>query len=126
MKSYLLWGSLAMCLFAIWVMARRDWLRLSCPTCHATARVIGHRSSWSDGRRVYAAILRFSHVAGTSDVVDQMLSSSPRPPVGAFVEVNYPEGHPDLARPPRVLMWLAIYGLLIALAAIILIKAMGW
>lgn len=126
MHLYFLWGSVALCLVALGLLARRDWLRLTRPACRALARVTGHRASWSDNARVYAAILQFTHDGTLCEVVDQLFSSQPKPPVGTEVEVRWPEGHPELARPPRVIMWLVVYAFLIGTAAAIFAKAMGW
>ena len=126
MKQWLLGGGMALCLFSLWAIGRHDWLRLTRPTRRAIAEVTGHRTGWSDGRRTYAALYRFTAEDGVHEVTDPVFTSSPRPPVGTMRELAYPEGYPELARPPRLLMWAAVYLLLIGLLGILLARATGW
>ena len=46
-------------------------------------------------------------------------------PLGAMVELTYPAGRPDLARPPRPLMWVAVYLLLAGMVAMLAASALG-
>jgi hypothetical protein len=125
-ERYFLYAGIALCLFSLWAIARHDWVRLTRPSRRVLAQVTGHRTGRSDGAVNYAAIYRFSADGRDHDVTDAVYSSRPRPPLGEIVELGYPAGHPDLARPPRLLMWLAVYGLLIALLAVLGLKLMGW
>ena len=126
MKAYFLWSGIALCLFSLWVLARRDWIRLTRPAHSAMGEVIGHKAGWSEGHATYAAILRFDHPGGTCEVVDQVYSGSPRPPVGTIIALRYPEGHPELARPPRILLWLGVYAFLAGLCLLLLAKVFNW
>ena len=126
MVLYFLIAGQALCLFSLWAIARHDWVRLTRPSRRITAVVTGYRSSWSDGSKSFAAIYRFALGGAEHDVIDGVYGSSPKPPVGTRVELAYPEGRPDLARPPRPLLWLSVYGLLAAMEAVLLAKMMGW
>ncbi len=126
MKTYFLCGSLALCLFALWVMIRRDWLRLTRPASRVLATVVDHRAGWDEGSKVYSAVFRFTDVSGPREVVDQLRTATPRPPLGSQVELCFPEGHPELARPPRVLLWVSVYALLIGLSGMVFARLMDW
>lgn len=126
MVLYLLIAGQALCLFSLWAIARYDWVRLTRPARRIPAVVTGHRAGWSGGDKSFAAIYRFALGGAEHDVTDGVYGSSPKPPVGTTVELVYPEGRPDLARPPRPLLWLSVYGLLVGLDAILLAKMMGW
>ncbi len=126
MELYFLIAGQALCLFSLWAIARYDWVRLTRASRRIGAVVTGHRSSWSDGSKSFAAIYRFTLGGAEHDVTDAVYGSSPKPPVGTRVELAYPEGRPDLARPPRPLLWLSIYGLLVGLDVVLLAKMMRW
>ena len=126
MVLYFLIAGQALCLFSLWAIARHDWVRLTRPSHRVRAVVTGHHSSWSDGSKSYAAIYRFALRGTEHDVTDAVFGSSPKPAVGTTVVLAYPEGRPDLARPPRLLLWLSVYGLLVGLEALLLAKMMGW
>jgi hypothetical protein len=126
MELYFLLAGQALCLFSLWAIARFDWVRLTRPSRRVGAVVTGHRSSWSDGDKSYAAIYRFALGSTEHDVTDAVYGSSPKPPLGTRVELVHPEGRPDLARVPRPLMWLVVYGVLVGLDAVLLAKMMGW
>jgi hypothetical protein len=126
MENYFLWAGIALCLFSLWALARYDWLRLTRPSRRVMARVIGHRVGWDEGAKNYAAIYAFSDESGAHEVIDSVYSGSSRPSVGTLRELAYPAGRPDLARPPRLALWLAVYAMLMALAAILFAKWMGW
>jgi len=126
MELYFLIAGQALCLFSLWAIARYDWVRLTRPSRRIRAVVTGHRSSWSDGSKSFAAIYRYALGGAEHEVTDAVYGSSPKPPIGTTVELAYPEDRPDLARPPRLLMWLSVYGLLAGLEAVLLAKMMGW
>ena len=125
MENYFIWAGIALCLFSLWAIARHDWLRLTRPSRRVTGRVTGHRSHFEDNTHNFAAIFSFSDEAGSHEVIDSVYSSDRRPSVGTLRELRYPEGRPDLARPPRPLLWLAVYLLLLVLAGMLFAKWMG-
>ena len=126
MENFFIWAGIALCLFSLWAIARHDWLRLTRPSRRVMARVTGHRSDWSDGSKSYAAIFAFSDESGSHEVIDPVYSGSPSPDLGTLRELAYPDGRPDLARPPRPLMWVVVYGFLLVLPLVLLAQWMGW
>lgn len=121
MRDYVIWSGVALCLFALWAIGRHDWVRLTRPRCTVTARVVGHRKvadSGGDGAS-YAARLAFAVAGQAHEVTDQLAHSQRKLDVGDVVELAYPEGRPDLARPPRPLLWALVYLLLAGLAAML-------
>ena len=125
-EHYFLWGSIALCIFSLWAIARHDWLRLTRPSRLVLARVTGQRSSTSDGSINYAPIFRFTAEGTEHEVIDAVYGARPKPPVGTVIELSHPVGHPQLARPPRLLMWLSVYAFLLFMLAILLAKLLGW
>lgn len=125
MERYFLYAGIALVLFSLWAIARHDLLRLTRSIRRVQARVGGHRTSWENSARSYATIYEFSDETGQHSVVDAVHGSFPKPEVGALVELAYPEGRPDLARPPRPLMWLAVYALLLGLLGLLVAKVAG-
>jgi hypothetical protein len=126
MEDWFIWIGIGLCLFSLWAVARYDWLRLTRPSRRVLARVTGHRESWENSSKSYAAIYSFSAEGGTHEVEDAVHSSYPLPEVGTLRELAYPDGHPGLARPPRPLLWLMIYAFLLALPALLFAHWMGW
>ena len=126
MKLYFLIAGQALCLFSLWVLGRRDWVRLTRPSLRVEAEVTGYRSTWNEGARSYAPVYRFASDGAEHEVVEALYSTVQKPPVGTAVSLSYPAGRPDLAQVPRPLMWLAIYGLLVVMEAMLLVKMMGW
>jgi len=124
-KSYFLYGGIALCLFALWVTARRDWVRLIAPSRHVTGVVVRHVSHRDAHGLTYAAVYRFTVEGAEHEVTDQVYGSSRKPEPGARVALSYPAGRPDLARPPRLLLWLGVYALLIGLTGMLVAKLMG-
>lgn len=116
---------MALCLFSLWAIARHDWLRLTRPGRRVTGEVTGHRSSWEDSIKTYAAIYRFRDENGEHEVADSLYRAVARPEIGTTRELAYPRGRPDLARPPRPLLWSGIYLFLLALLSILTTKALG-
>ncbi|WP_068071156.1 hypothetical protein [Novosphingobium lentum] len=125
MKTYFLCASIALCLFSLWAIGRYDWLRLTRRSCRVEARVTGFRSLRDSDGISFAAVYTFSIGGAAHEVVDAVHSTVRRPPEGTAVMLAYPEGRPDLARPPRVLMWLAVYALLLGLAGFLTAKLAG-
>lgn len=116
---------IALCLFSLWAIGRHDLLRLIRPTRRGIARVAGHRTGWDEGHRNYAAIYAFSDEGGDHEVTDPVYAPAPRPPVGSMVELAWPEGRPDLARPPRPVMWALVYLCLAGTAGLLGAKWLG-
>jgi hypothetical protein len=126
MERIFLGLAIAICLFSLWAIGRHDLLRLIRPGRRVIAEVTGHRSSWEDSSYTYAPIYRFRDEAGEHEVIDAVYRAVARPDVGTRVELAYPEGRPDLARPPRPLLWVAIYALFFYLLGVLVAKAFGW
>ncbi|MFM5908086.1 MAG: hypothetical protein ACKOPO_10975 [Novosphingobium sp.] len=126
MRDYFLFAGMALCLFSLWAIARHDWLRLTTISRQAVGTVIGHKLV-SDGEgRNWAPIYRFSAEGRDHEVTDQVSSGRKQPPEGATAKLVFPHGRPDLARPPRLLMWLTVYAFLIALFCVLFSVWMGW
>jgi hypothetical protein len=126
MERFVLFAAMALCGFAFWALARNDLIRLVRPARRVQARVSGHRESWSDAARTYAAVYAFSDEHGEHQVTDPVYSSGKLRQVGDLVELTYPAGRPDLARPPRPLLWLVVYAALGYGLAVLIGKASGW
>lgn len=126
MKLYFLIAGQALCLFSLWVLARRDWVRLTRPALRVEAEVTGYRSTWNEGARSYAPVYRFASEGAEHEVVEAVYSGAQYPPLGTMVALSHPAGRPDLAQVPRPLMWLAVYALLAVMEAVLLAKMMGW
>lgn len=116
-------GFIALCL---WLVARGDLARLRGMTRNVPGQVIGHRCSLHDSTRSYAPIYRFTAEDGTHEVIDQVYSGAPHPPVGSWVQLAYPHGRPDLARVPRPWLWVFVYSVLIAMLGLLVAKQMDW
>ena len=126
MVLYFLLAGQALCLFSLWVLARADLVRLTRPACGVEAVVTGYRSTWNEGSRSYAPVYRFTSEGAEHEVTEALHSTVQKPPVGTAVSLRHPQGRPDLARVPRPLLWLAVYGLLVGLEAVLLAKMLGW
>ena len=126
MEAWFIYGAMALCLFSLWALARKDWIRLRIISRSAEGEVIGHRISRDNDGISYAAIFRFSAEGETHEVGDAVLSSRPGPPIGTKVSLRYPFGRPDLARIPRPWTWLFVYGVLLVMLAILVSRAAGW
>ncbi len=126
MKVLILWTCLLFIGAIFALLLRGDLLRLTRRTVVTQARVVGHRVSSAQGRRTFSAIYRFTadHVA--YEVADAVRSQTPRPDIGTLRELRYPRGRPELARPPRPLMWFALYGLLLYVAGVLVARLAGW
>jgi len=124
-EPWFLFGGIFLCLFALWAVVRHDWLRLTRPSRRIMARVIGHRLHDDGDGHSLAARYRFHDGLAEREVVDQVFSVARKPEIGALVELAYPEGRPDLARPPRPLMWCAVYGGLLYGLGVLTAKALG-
>jgi hypothetical protein len=118
-------AGIALCLFALWAIARHDWLRLTRPSRRVLGEVSGHRKTIDGDGSNWAAVYRFQSEDGPHEVIDQVLSASPSPPLGAMQELTYPAGHPGLARPPRPLMWGMVYLLLVVMMAMLTASWLG-
>ena len=126
METYFLYGSMALCLFGLWAIARRDWARMTSISRQVDAEVIGHRVTQDNDGTSYGAIYRFSAEGASHEVTDEVLCSKPAPPLGTRLTLSYPFGRPDLAHVPRPLMWLAVYATLLGLFAMLLARALDW
>lgn len=126
MEAWFLGAGIALCLFSLWVLVRKDWVRLRSITRTVEAEVIGHRVDRDSDGTSYAALLRFSAEGRTHEVPDAVLHPRPEPPVGTRVTLHYPFGRPELARIPRPWTWLFVYGVLLFLLAMLVGRSLGW
>lgn len=126
MDAFFSWLGIALLGIVFAATLWRERLRILRPSVRVQAEVIGHRSGLSDGDMDYAAIYRFTADGVEHEVVDGIYTAIKRPDVGTSVTLHYPQGRPDLARPPRVAFWIMVYGLLAGMAALLLAKLMGW
>jgi hypothetical protein len=125
-ENWFLGAAIALLGFALWALVRHDWLRLTRKSRRVNACVTGHRTRWEDSGRSYAAIYAFSDESGNHEVVDAVHDPAPRLVTGTVVELIYPEGRPDLARPARPFLWIAVYLLLLYGLGVIAAKALGY
>ena len=126
MEALLLWLSIALCLFSLWALLRHDWLRMTRPRRRVLAQVVEHRMTHDGDGRSYAARYRFHDGAAQQEVTDQVRLNSRRPPVGTVIELVFPEGPPELARPARPLTWCTVYLALFYLLGVLGAKACGF
>lgn len=126
METAIILAALAFCLLCLVMIVRRDLVRLRLQRQRVLATVTGHRTSCLEGSQQFAPIYQFTAEGGEHEVVDEVLSNTCQPPIGTHVELVYPAGRPELARRPRLMMWLAVYALLLALAAILTARLLGW
>lgn len=124
-ERWFLAAGIALCLFSLWAIGRHDLLRVIRPSRRVMAEVTGHRSSWEDSNYSYAAIYRFRDEAGEHEVVDAVYRAVASPAVGTRVELAFPEGRPDLARPPRPVLWALVYFLFFYLTGVLVAKWFG-
>ena len=99
--------------------------RLTRPSRRIMARVVGHRLHDDADGQSFAARYRFHDGLAEREVVDQVSSMARKLEIGTLVELAYPEGRPDLARPPRPLMWCTVYGGLLYGLGVLTAKALG-
>jgi hypothetical protein len=109
-------------------MLWNDRLRLLRPSVRVEGEVIGHRTGMSDGDTDYAAIYRFTAGGAQHEVADGIYTALKRPAVGTVRTLHYPQGRPDLARPPRLAYWILVYALLAGMAAALFCEGsgLGW
>lgn len=126
MERWFLFAGIGLCLFSLWALLHRDWVRLGRISREAMGEVVEYRLARDDGVPTYAPVYRFAAEGAEHRVTDQVYSRRQHPPLGTQVLLRYPLGRPDLARPPRLLLWLGVYALLIGLLAMLVAKALDW
>lgn len=112
-------------LFSIWVLVRADFVRLTRPAARVEAVVTGHRSMWTEGGRSYAPIYRFASEGAEHQVTEVLFRMAAAPPLGTAVSLRHPEGRPDLARVPRLVLWIMVYGVLVGLEVVLAFMMLG-
>jgi len=125
-EHYFLFAGIALAVFSLWVIGRKDWVRLTTIGRSVDAEVIGHSLSCDNDGTSYAAIYRFRAEGKAHEVTDQLLNSRPKPPIGTRVTLSYPIGRPELARVPRPWTWLFVYGVLLFLFGMLVARLLGW
>lgn len=125
METAIVWTAIAFVALCLILVARNDWPRLQRIGRSVTGEVTGHRSQIHDNVRSFAAIYSFEAEGARHEVIDQVYTGTRHPPVGTRVALSYPVGRPDLARPPRPLMWLGVYAVLLLMLGILVAKALG-
>jgi hypothetical protein len=126
MEAFFSWLGIALLASAFVGMLWNDRLRLLRPAVRVQGEVIGHRTGMSDGDTDYAAIYRFTADGTVHEVADGIYTAMRRPDVGTIRTLHYPEGRPDLARPPRLAFWIMVYALLAAMTGLLFAKLLGW
>jgi hypothetical protein len=126
MEAVFNWLAIALLGIVLAAMLWTDRLRLLRPSVRVQGEVIGHRSGVSDGDTDYAAIYRFTEGGVQHEVADGLYTAIRRPDVGTRLTLHYPQGRPDLARPPRLAFWIMVYGLILGMAALLVAKMLGW
>lgn len=126
MERWFLYAGMALCLFSLWAIGRRDWVRVGALHRRVSGEVTGHRISRGGDGITYAAVYTFEAEGARHEAVDEVYYASPRPAIGTRVGLSFPVGRPDLARVPRPLMWLGVYGLLLVMFGMLAAKALGW
>ena len=124
--NWFAWLGVAVCLIALWAVARRDLARRSGPSRRVLARVVGHKFKMTGGEAYYAAIYRFSARGVEHEIIDSHWHAAPTPEDGTFVEFVYPDGRPDLAQPARPWASSATYAAILVVLAAMLSIAFGW
>ncbi|MBV1690464.1 hypothetical protein KRR38_22965 [Novosphingobium sp. G106] len=125
METAILLTGLFLCLVTLWLLGRHDWVRLTRARRRVTASVTGHRVTRDDATS-YSAIYAFTDESGRHEVTDAVYEATPRPPIGAVCELVYPAGRPDLARPPRLVLWLCVYAVCSGCAVAIVARMAGY
>lgn len=125
MEPFILWASVALVVFALWAIARHDWLRLTRASAKVQAKVIGYRSNSDDGQKSYSARFAFDVEGQPCEVSDQLLTTQRSPPLDTEVCLHYPKGRPDLARIPRPITWGMVYSTLLAMLTVLILKLCG-
>jgi hypothetical protein len=126
MEAWFLGAGITLCLFSLWVLIRKDWVRLRSVSRTAVAEVIGHRMSSDNDGISYAAVMRFSADGQAHEVVDALLHANPQPPVGTKITVHYPYTRPDLARISRPWTWAFVYAVLLFTLAMLIARWLDW
>lgn len=126
MEAAFNWLAIALLGIVLAAMLWNDRLRLLRPSVRVQGEVIGHRTGMSDGDTDYAAIYRFTEGGVQHEVIDGLYTAIRRPDVGTIRALHYPQGRPDLARPPRLAFWIMVYGLIFGMAALLVAKMLGW
>jgi len=122
MELVVLWSSTALVVFALWAIARHDWLRLTRASVRVKAKVVGHRCNSDDGQESFSACLAFDAAGHPTEVVDQLLLSQRSPAVGTEVWLYHPKGRPDLARIPRPATWTMVYAVLLGILTLLIFE----
>lgn len=125
METVIVWIMVAFIGLTFGLVMRRDWPRLQRIGRTVTGEVTGYRSYMHDNVRSFAPIYRFHAEGAEHEVVDQVYSGTESTPLGTRVTLAYPVGRPDLARPPRPLLWLFVYGFLIVSLGLLIAKLLG-
>lgn len=125
MELVILWSAVGLVVFALWAIARHDWVRLTRGSVKVKAKVIGHRAISDDGQKSYSARFAFDVAGQSIEVVDKRLLTQRSPAVGSDVWLNYPKGRPDLARVPRPATWAFVYAMLLGMLTLLIFRLSG-
>ena len=120
--NFIIWASIALTTFCLFIFLRDDWRLLSCGRRTARGTVVGYRRGFDEGTAVFMARVQFeAEEGGAFATTDMFLTAMPTPNVGSEVDVVYPAGRPDKARVHhpwwRALLYLLLIGLLLVLLA---------
>ena len=116
---------MAIALAVVLGLAMTDWPFLSQPKLSTTGTVVDHRRVVDDGAEYFHAKVRFV-AGGTEHVVEEIVGfGRPRPAVGANVAVVYLAAAPAQARVSRPWMRAALYAIVLAMFAVLLLAWLG-
>ena len=113
--------------FCAWMLAD-DWRFLMRRQRRASGVVIDHlREAGDDGATFFKAKIRFRGEDGREHViVDRLGLPKPQHAIGDRVEVAYPQGYPQKARPYRWWLKPVAFTLVAGALALMIAKRFGW
>lgn len=124
--TIVLWLGIAFLAPVLAYLLFEDWLFLSRSRLRTKGTVFGHYRSTDDGSEYFSARIRFQTASGQPvEITDTFGSGSRRPPVGAVLDLVYPEGLPGRARVPRPLLRLLLYGIVGGLLGVLVALLAG-
>jgi len=117
---------LALCLFSLGVLARRQLAWAGRRRSRTLAEVIRYECTTDEGVAFYAAVYRFTAEGAEHEATDAVYSPRPSVALGDQIWLTYPDGRPELAAVPRPAMWLMVWLAVGAMTAVLAGVALGW
>ncbi len=126
METFFLCLGIGLFGFALYFVLRDDVLFVRYPIVRTVGTVIGHQIATDEGSTFYMAQFEFLDEAGNkSQVTDTYGAGRAKPEVGRRVQLIYPSGYPDRARPSRHLLRALIYLFLVSMLGVLSAKLYG-